>query len=443
MNILLNAGVSDNIKPYLKNKIRISNQVALLMAIVGLFYAIFSIIFYPPLTIYPVFCILLSFTAIALNYLELYNVSRFILSTLLILLAYLYHAFLVQPGEDYITSMYLIEFSLTVIPWVLIDYREKSLLIISLIACYLLLFTQSWANEALSIELDSSLFRSVWMSMISSAFGVMILILCLLFMQHKNFSSEKENEILMSDINEKNAEMEQQQSELQANLEEIKASRLIEEKQNWISNGIAKIGDLLHRSNDQEIFGKLIAAIVKYIQANQGCIYLLKEEDVNKKYLNLEACYAYERQKFMTKQVEIGQGLIGQCFLEKEYIILKEVPAEYLKITSGLGEAVPTFVVIVPIMEENRIDGVMEFALFHELEAYQIDFLTQLGANISSFVATSTLNIQTKKLLQQSQLQTEQLRTQEEEMRQNMEEMQRKEKEYLQRIEAFEEKQII
>jgi methyl-accepting chemotaxis protein len=225
---------------------------------------------------------------------------------------------------------------------------------------------------------------------------------------------------------------------------------LLEEKQNWISNGIAKIADLLRHSNDQEIFSKLIAAIVKYIQANQGCIYLLNEEDIHKKFLNLEACYAYERQKFMTKKIEIGQGLIGQCFLEKEYIILKEVPEEYIKITSGLGEAVPTFIVIVPIMEENRIDGVMEFALFHELEAYQIDFLTQLGSNISSFVSTSTLNIQTKKLLQQSQLQTEQLRAQEEEMRQNMEEMQatqeemqRKEEGYLRKIKMFEEEQAI
>ncbi|MCK5279768.1 MAG: hypothetical protein KAK04_14540, partial [Cyclobacteriaceae bacterium] len=97
MKFLLKAGVSNDLKPYLKDKIRISNQVALLMAGVGLFYTIFSIVFYPSLTIYPVFCIILSFGAIILNYFGLYNISRFTLSTLVILLAYLYHGFLVQP----------------------------------------------------------------------------------------------------------------------------------------------------------------------------------------------------------------------------------------------------------------------------------------------------------------------------------------------------------
>ncbi len=177
----------------------------------------------------------------------------------------------------------------------------------------------------------------------------------------------------------------------------------------------------------------------------RGGIYLLKGDKAEKEYLELISCYAYERHKFIDKRIEIGQGLIGQCFLEKEVIILKDIPNEYIFITSGLGEALPTYIAIIPIKQENKIEGVLEFAFFQELEPYKIDFLNKLGESIASFVSANTLNAQTKKLLEQSQMQTEQLRAQEEEMRQNMEEMQatqeemqRKEREYIVRIKKLE-----
>lgn len=445
MNIILNAGISGELKPFLQDKIRIANQVALLMAGIGLFYTIFSIVFYPSLTIYPLFCIMFSFGSITLNYFRLYNISRFILSTLVILLAYLYHGFLVQPKEDNISSMYFIEFALTVIPWVLIDFREKTLLTISLFACYALIFSQTWANEILNIELDSSLFRGGFMEFASFGFAVLILISCLLFMQMKNYSSEIKNENLVLDIHKKNGEMEKQQAELENHVKELNASRQSDEKQNWVSKGIADISEILRQQEGGQVYNNLISTIVKYINANQGGIYLLKSDKAEKEYLELISCYAYERHKYINKRIDIGQGLIGQCFLEKEAIILKDIPKEYIFITSGLGEALPSFIAIIPIKRENKIEGVLEFAFFQELEPYKIDFLNKLGESIASFVSANSMNTQTKKLLEQSQMQTEQLRAQEEEMRQNMEEMQatqeemqRKEREYLHRIEDLE-----
>lgn len=445
MNQLLNVGVRDSLPSYLNDKIKISNQVALMMAGVGLFYTIFSIIFYPGLTIYPIFCIVFSFGAIFLNFLGFVNISRFILSSLVILLAYVYHGFLVQADETFITSMYMIEFALSVIPWVLIDYREKKLLFFALLTCYMLIFTQELANSFLDMELDSALFRSGWLNYVSIGFGVMILVLCLLFMQNKNYQSEVENEKLIDDIHEKNREMEQQQSSLQQNLDEIKAKRILEEKQNWVSKGIAKISDILRQDDSEEIYQKLLIAIVKYLNANQGGIYLLEEDPSGDNYLSLVSCYAYQRKKFIDKKIDLGQGLVGQCYLEKEPIILKEIPEEYLSITSGLGDAPPTFLTIIPLIHESEVSGVLELALFQELENFQIEFLTTLGESIASFVSTNNLNVKTKKLLEQSQIQMEQLRAQEEEMRQNMEElqatqeeMQRKEKEYIERINVLE-----
>jgi predicted transcriptional regulator len=445
MQYIFNIGIQSEMEKYLADKIQISNKVALLMALVGVCYTGFSYFYYPPLTIYPAFCILFSIGAIALNYLGLYNVSRFFLSTLVLLLAYLYHAFLVQPGEDIIPSMIVIEFTLSVIPWVLIDFRERTLLTVSVVGCYVLIFSQPWANEILSIELDSSLFRSGFLNTASYGFGVLILVSCLFFMQHTNFIFEVQNEKLLDDINSQNAEMDQQKIELENHLLEIELARAQEEKQNWVSKGIADISEIMRQDNDGDIQDEIVTAIVKYIDANQGCMFMVNETDVDDIHLEMTACYAYDRKKHFSKRIEVGQGLIGQCYLEKETIKLKDVPKDFVNITSGLGEDVPSFVAIVPILHDIQVVGVMEFALFRDLEDYQIEFLEKLGHNIASFFLANSMNIKTRELLNQSQMQMEQLRAQEEEMRQNMEElqatqeeMQRKEKEYIERISELE-----
>ena len=446
MKNFFDTGIDDHLPAYLKSKIKIANQVAVLMAGVGVFYAVFSYIFFPALTVYPVICIIVSLGTILLNYFGFYNISRFLLSTSLLLLAYLYHAFLVQPGGPVIASMMSIELALTVIPWVLVDFRERALLFISLLTCYVLLFSQTAANDYFSMELDSGIFRVGLMSTFSYIFAVAILVACLLFMQKRNYESEISNEILLSDIKSKNEEMARNQSEMEQHMKRMEETRKAEEHQKWVAKGMGTVNDLLRKSNDEEIYDRLLKTIVRYIDANQGGFFLLKDEG-DRKVLHLVACYAYDRHKVLSKTIEIGQGLVGQCVLEKEPVILKEVPRDYIHITSGLGDAPPTFIAIIPMMHDEEIAGVMEFGLFHDLEPYQIEFLSSLGENIASFVISNTLNVKTKELLEHSRMQAEQLRAQEEEMRQNMEEMQatqeemeRKEKEYIARIEELEKK---
>ena len=121
---LIKAGVHDELPDYLKDKVLISNQVALLMTLVAFCYTVFSMMFYPPLTVYPFLAIIICFIAIILNLFSLYTISRFIISTVIILLATLYHGFFVQENKPVLTSMILIQLALSVIPWVVIDFRE-------------------------------------------------------------------------------------------------------------------------------------------------------------------------------------------------------------------------------------------------------------------------------------------------------------------------------
>ncbi|TAH27513.1 MAG: GAF domain-containing protein [Cytophagales bacterium] len=173
-------------------------------------------------------------------------------------------------------------------------------------------------------------------------------------------------------------------------------------------------------------------------------MFLLYHEENQSPYLELIACYAYDRKKYLQKHIQLGEGIVGQCFLEKEPIILKQVPDNYVKITSGLGDANPRFLLAVPLMIEQNILGVIELASFKVLEPYQIQLVQKLAESIASTIQNININQQTQFLLEKSQIQTEEMKSQEEEMRQNMEELQatqeemhRKEKDYLEEIERL------
>lgn len=204
----------------------------------------------------------------------------------------------------------------------------------------------------------------------------------------------------------------------------IKVS-LEERQRNWVAETRSKFMDILRsRNNDmKELADEIIRNLVKYLSANQGGLFLVNDDDPNDVFVELIACYAYERKKHLSQRIEIGHGLIGQIILEKESMYLTEIPENYLKITSGLGQANPRHLLIVPLKLEEKVFGAIEIASFHPIKAHEIEFTEQLGESIASTIASVKNNHQTRKLLEETQQQTEEMRAQEEEVRQNMEEL--------------------
>jgi HAMP domain-containing protein/putative methionine-R-sulfoxide reductase with GAF domain len=196
-------------------------------------------------------------------------------------------------------------------------------------------------------------------------------------------------------------------------------------QRNWSSEGLAKFADIL-RANDQDkdnLAANIISNLIKYLNANQGGIFLINDDNMDDIYLELSACYAYERKKFLEKRVEMGEGLIGQCVLEKDTIYITDVPTDYIQITSGLGDAPPRCILIVPLKINQDIFGVIELATFEPFRPFEVEFVQKMAESIASTMSSAKVNERTRKLLEQSQTQAEQLRSQEEEMRQNMEEL--------------------
>ena len=198
-----------------------------------------------------------------------------------------------------------------------------------------------------------------------------------------------------------------------------------EKKRNWSTEGLAKFVDILRSNNDnlKELGQVIITNIVKYTDSNQGSLFILNDENPSDVHLEMIACYAYNRKKHLEARVGLGEGLLGQCILEKSTVYMTNLPGDYLKITSGLGEALPRTLLIVPLKVNDQVFGAIELASFNVFEKYRREFLEKLAESIASTIANVRVNEQTKKLLYETQAQAEQVRSQEEEMRQNMEEL--------------------
>lgn len=211
----------------------------------------------------------------------------------------------------------------------------------------------------------------------------------------------------------------------------------------WATEGLAQFADTLQSDAEDmnEFCGEIISNLVKYMGVVQGGIFLINDDDEHERFIELRGAYAYERQKFLKKRMEIEEGLIGQSILEQKHIYLKEIPHDYVNVTSGLGKANPSTILIVPLMLNQEVFGAIELVSFGDFAQHEIEFVEKLSENIASTISSVKINYKTKKLLEQSKIQAEELQAQEEEMRQNMEELQatqeemtRKEHEYLDRI---------
>ncbi len=214
--------------------------------------------------------------------------------------------------------------------------------------------------------------------------------------------------------------------------EELKKARAEEEKReeenqqrNWASQGVALFSDILRKNNDnlEELSYEVISNMVRYTNANQGGIFIVNDNDTENLFLEMTACYAYDRQKFLTKRIEVGEGLVGRCYQEQERIFLTDIPNDYIKITSGLGDNNPTSLLLIPLSYNDNIFGIMEIASFNEFRDFEVEFIERIGESIAATISSVKANVQTALLLEQSQQQAEEMASQEEEMRQNMEEL--------------------
>ncbi|NOZ46638.1 MAG: GAF domain-containing protein [Chlorobi bacterium] len=222
-----------------------------------------------------------------------------------------------------------------------------------------------------------------------------------------------------------NALLEMQKSLIHAEKED-ELRKIEDERQNWTTVGIAKFAEILRQNNDniETLSFNIMSNLINYLDANQGALYVINDNNKEDIYYEMTASIAYGREKLIRKKVKVGEELVGRCIHEKLTIYMVDVPENYVNITSGLGEANPRCILLVPLKLNDDVYGVIEIVSFKNLEKFEIEFVEKLGESIASTISSVKINERTAQLLEQSQQQSEELAAQEEEMRQNMEELQ-------------------
>ena len=188
-------------------------------------------------------------------------------------------------------------------------------------------------------------------------------------------------------------------------------------EQDWLKSNLATFTRKLQGQRDlQQVCKMTLSELAPLVGAQHGVFYI-NEPQQEEALLKLLASYAYRERKHLSHQFKAGEGLLGQCLLEKERILLTQVPGDYVKIGSGLGEGTPANLVVLPVLFEGAVKAVIELASFQRFSDIHLIFLDQLMESLGIVINTIQTNMRTEELLKQSQSLTKELQSQQEELR--------------------------
>jgi GAF domain-containing protein len=441
-------GVTTTTDFRLTSRIILSNQFGIVIALLTSIFMVISIVG-GNLNIVPLFALLFITGSIwFLNSLEMTRLSRLITSlTPAVGLFALNLSLKFGPVENvdilhYATPRMIIVGS-AVLPFTMFTPAERKYVIAAVAFILFLSFGYDSFHRFLEVDHQTLGIQSNHYGVIFEDVVVLAVIVLLAsgFMFKMGHQYDQKSQRLLDDALQQTEQMKQNEEALKKTLLELEETRKKDEQRNWVAKGLNDMVAVIQSGDDDgKIYDRLLSTLIKYLNINQGGIFIADEEE-GKITLNLVACYAYDRKKYLQKSVEPGEGLIGAAYREGRRIYLKKIPKDYVSITSGLGDTTPRSLVIVPMRLNDKIEGLIELASLTEFGEHQFELLDQLCETLASFITNNKINARTKILLEKAQMMSDELRAGEEEMRQNLEEltatqeaMSRKEREYQDRI---------
>ncbi|HTO96874.1 MAG TPA: response regulator, partial [Myxococcales bacterium] len=197
------------------------------------------------------------------------------------------------------------------------------------------------------------------------------------------------------------------------------------QEQDWLKTNLAKFSSMMQGQKNLDTVSRLIMSqLTPLVSAHHGAFFMADNDGAGTVF-KLVATYAYKERKSVANRFRAGEGLVGQCALEKKSILLTHVPGDYIQINSGLGESAPLNIIVLPVLFEGEVKAVIELASFNPFSAIHQIFLDQLTESIGVVLNMIGANMRTEQLLQQSQSLTQELQSQSKELTIQQEELKR------------------
>jgi len=263
------------------------------------------------------------------------------------------------------------------------------------------------SEKQLLIERKESISKSSQQSeivVVLSSFIIFGLILFLFSYIKKTFNQQKETEAQILDSN--------------IELEKISTEN---QQKNWLLSGATAINEAMRGEQEiEELAANITTGICNYIEAPIGAFFLVNQ---SKKTLRFEGGYAYQHTRNIRAEYRFGEGFVGQTAAEKKSKIFDNIPADYIKVNSGLGDAPPTCIYLIPIVFEDQTIAVIELGLSKKPSDTVSLFLNTIAESIGVGVNSAVARIKLRALFEQTQQQAEELESQQEELRTTNEEL--------------------
>lgn len=191
-------------------------------------------------------------------------------------------------------------------------------------------------------------------------------------------------------------------------------------KQSWIKTGQAELNEKLRGEQGvEQLATNAVTYVSKYVNAQIGAIYIKTGDNVFK----LFGSYAYKRRGNLSNEIRMGEGLMGQSALEKRSILITDVPEDYIKISSGMGEAAPANILVAPCLHNHEVKCLVELGSFYPFTDMQLEFIEQISESIAVSIHSAEARVKMQELLCKTLEQSEELQVQQEELRQSNEEL--------------------
>ena len=210
---------------------------------------------------------------------------------------------------------------------------------------------------------------------------------------------------------------------INAMIQNLRATTDQNTEQDWLKTNLARFTNMLQGQRDLTTVGQmLLSELAPLVNAQCGAIYQMEGNNGNSRLVML-AGYARENLNGDRVEVSLGAGLVGQCALEKTRILLSDIPPDYVRISSGLGEARPRNLIVLPVLFEGETKAVIELASLADFTSTHLTFLAQLTESIGIVLNTIEATMRTEGLLQQSQKLATELQAQQKELQQTNDEL--------------------